>query len=154
MGADDFVPEQEGRRGPRGRFEKGRSGNPKGRPPGLRDRPAQSGHKLLSRHLKALTEKAVEEALAGDAAALRLCLERLIPRSRERAVRLPLPPVQGAADIAPMMAAITATLARGEITPSEAGELGRLAEAFVRALDTCEFERRLRALEAAVAPGS
>lgn len=157
MRGDDLLPEQQEqqkRRVPGRPFPKGRSGNPAGRPPGIRNRPAQVGHALLSRHLKDLAEKAVEKALAGDPAALRLCLERLIPRARERAVRLPLPPVQGAADIAPMMAAITATLARGEITPSEAGELGRLAEAFVRALDTCEFERRLRALEAAVAPGS
>ena len=155
MRDDDSLPEQQEQQKQRvpGRpFPKGRSGNPRGRPPGIRKRPAQKGHALLSRRLKDLTGKAVEQALAGDAAALRLCLERLIPRVRERAVSLPLPPVRGAADIAPMMTPIAEALAQGEITPSEARELGSLVEAFVRALETSEFERRLRALETAVAP--
>ena len=149
--ADDFQPEQRRRPGPGRRFAKGRSGNPAGRPPGIRNSPAQIGETLLSRKVKPLIHKVVERALAGDGAALRLCLERLVPRARERAVTIALPPVEGAADIAPMMAAITEAVAQGGITPSEAGELGRLVEAFVRAIETSEFERRLHALEAAAA---
>lgn len=134
----------------RGRpFEKGHSGNPAGRPTGLRNRASLIGENLLSGAVEALTRKAVQQALAGDAVALRLCIERLIPRVRERAVTIALPPVRGAADIAPMMAAIAEAVAQGNITPSEAGELSRLVEAFVRAIETSEFERRLHALEAA-----
>ena len=134
----------------RGRpFEKGHSGNPAGRPPGIRNRASLIGENLLSGEVEALTRKAVQQALAGDAVALRLCIERLIPRVRERAVTIALPPVRSAADIAPMMAVIAEAVAQGGITPSEAGELGRLVEAFVRAIETSEFERRLHALEAA-----
>jgi hypothetical protein len=151
--ADDSLPKQQEQR-VRGRpFAKGRSGNPAGRPRGTRNRATLIGENLLSGEVEALTRKVVKKALAGDGVALRLCLERLIPRVRERAVRIALPPVKDAADIAPMMAAVADALARGEITPGEAGELGRLVEAFVRALEAGEFERRLRALEAAVASG-
>jgi len=59
-----------------------------------------------------LTRKAVAQALAGNGAALRLCLERILAPCRERAVRLALPPVRGAADIAPMMQAVAAAVAK------------------------------------------
>jgi hypothetical protein len=40
-----------------------------------------------------------------------------------------------------------AAVARGELTPSEAAELSRLVEAYVKATETSELERRLKALE-------
>jgi hypothetical protein len=46
------------------------------------------------------------------------------------------------------MAAITAGVAGGEVTPGEAAELSRLVEAYVRALEASEFDLRLRAIEA------
>lgn len=155
MRDDDFATEQPRRRGSGRPFPKGRSGNPAGRPRGTRNNPLESGRKLLSRNSRPLIEKAIERALTGDAAALRLCLDRLLPRVREGAVSLALPPVRNAADILPMTTAVAAALARGEISPNEAGALGRFVEALVRALETSEFERRLRALQAANdAPGS
>ncbi|HJU20031.1 MAG TPA: hypothetical protein VJ770_26560, partial [Stellaceae bacterium] len=96
---------------------------------------------------EALTRKAIALALAGDAAALRLCLERLVPPRRDRAVRLSLPRVRKAAHLEDTMAAITAALAEGAITPGEAGEIGRLAETFLRMIEASDFERRLRMLE-------
>ena len=46
------------------------------------------------------------------------------------------------------MSGITVAVAGGEITPSEAAELSKLIEAYVKALEASEFEQRLRALEA------
>jgi hypothetical protein len=48
----------------RGRFAKGRSGNPAGRPRGCRD-PVNRAARLLASEGEALTPKAVELALAG-----------------------------------------------------------------------------------------
>lgn len=151
--SDDALPAKpEQNRNMRGRpFVKGRSGNPAGRPRGIRDGAGDSGQRRLARKLKALTDKAVEQALAGDAAALRLCFDRLVPPRRERAVSLALPPVREMADILPMTLAIAEAVSRGEITPGEAGELGRLVQALVRALETSEFERELRAMKATYA---
>ena len=73
----------------RGRpFEKGRSGNPGGRRRGSRNRTTLAAAVLLEGQSEALTRKAVELALAGDPVALRLCIERILPVCRERAVRL------------------------------------------------------------------
>ena len=59
-------------------FEKGQSGNSKGRPKGIVDK-RHAMRALLTPHAPALVDKAVELALAGDATALRLCLDRLMP---------------------------------------------------------------------------
>jgi len=90
-------------------------------------------------------------ALDGDAAAMRLCFERIIAPRRARHVRLDLPPIADAADIAAAMAAITAAVAEGTITPGEGAEIGMVVETYLRALEASDFDRRLKALEAAYA---
>ena len=136
-------------RGVDGRFRKGRSGNPKGRPMGARNKATEAAELVLDGEAEALTRKAVERALEGEASALRLCLERIIPPRRGRPVQLGLPPVRGAADLGGTMAAITNAAASGAITPGEAAELARVVEIFVRAVETSDFERRLTELEEA-----
>jgi hypothetical protein len=104
---------------------------------------------LLDCEVRSLTRKALEMALAGDPAALRLCLDRVIGPRRERPIGFALPPIEGAADLHAAMAAITAAVARGEITAGEAYELSQVVDTFIRAIDASEFERRLQRLEAA-----
>ncbi len=69
------------------------------------------------------------------------------PPRRERSVRFQLPALRSAADAAGAMAAITAGVAAGAMTPSEATELAKLIEAYVKALEADEFDQRLRAIE-------
>jgi hypothetical protein len=104
---------------------------------------------LLEGESEALTRRAVELALAGDPTAMRLCIERILPPCRERAVKFELPPIKSAADIAPAMDAVTSALAAGVITPGEAGTIAAVVDTFVRAIETSDFERRLKMIEAA-----
>jgi hypothetical protein len=132
----------------RGRpFSKGRSGNPGGKPRGARHRTTLAAEALLDGEAEALTRKVVEMALAGDSTAMRLCLDRILPPRRERPVNFKLPALQSAGDGAGAMAAIASAVASAEITAGEAGELAKLVEAFVRALEASELDQRLRALE-------
>jgi Family of unknown function (DUF5681) len=143
----DFLQKQEGRDA-EGRFEKGASGNPAGRPRGARNKATEAAERLLEGEAEALARKAVELALEGDARVLRLCLDRILPARRGRPVELDsVPPVRGAADLGDTMAAIATAATSGAITPSEAAELARVVEIFVRAVETSDFERRLRRLE-------
>jgi Family of unknown function (DUF5681) len=142
----DSLQEQVGR-DENGRFAKGCSGNPSGRPLGARNKATETAELLLDGEAEALTRMALELALGGNATALRLCLERILPPRRGRAVQLDLPPVKSAADLSGRMAAITNAAGEGVITPGEAAELARVVEIFVRAAETSDFERRLRALE-------
>ena len=136
------------RRVARGRpFEKGKSGNPGGRPAGARNRKTLAAAILLEGESEALTRKAVEMALSGDPTAMRLCLERILPPCRERTVKFALPPIESAADIAPAMKAVAAALADGIITPGEGEAIARIVDTFVRAIETRDFEQRLKFVE-------
>ena len=135
----------------RGRpFAKGRSGNPAGRRPGSRNQATLAAAALLAGESEALTRKAVEMALAGDPTAMRLCMERVLPPCRERTVKFSLPPIEAARagetcgpsahDVSLAMNAVTAALARGEITPGEAERIAGVVETFVRAIKTTRKE--------------
>ena len=132
------------RRGPGRRFVRG---NP-GRPKGSRNRATQLAEALLDGEAVGLTRKAIELALGGDAAALRLCLERVIAPRRERPLTFTLPALRSAKDTPATMASITEAAAAGAITLGEAAALAKLVETFIKALETHEFEERLRLLEA------
>jgi len=149
----DSMQEQEGR-DPQGRFRKGQSGNPNGRPPGVRNKATETAELLLDGEAAALTRRALELALEGEPRALRLCLERIIPPRRQRPVQLDLAPVRSVADLGSAMAGITTAAASGAITPGEAAELARVIEIFVRAVEVSDFDRRLRQLEAGNGPGA
>ena len=133
----------------RGRpFVKGQSGNPAGRPRGSKNHRTLAARELLDGEAGALTRKAIEMAMAGDAGAMRLCLERILAPRRDPEVRFDLPPIRDAGDIAGAMAAVLRALAQGGITPAEAAEIGRLVETYMRAIECTDFERRLRMVEA------
>jgi hypothetical protein len=129
-----------------GRFPKGQSGNPAGRPAGSRNAATELAQALLDGEADALIRRCVELAMEGNPVALKLCLERIVPR-RGRSVKLGLPAIDSAADIAPAMGAITRAAAEGAITPYDGAELSRIIESCVRALEVSDFERRLKALE-------
>ena len=134
-----------------GRFQKGRSGNPAGKPKGAppRHRATLAAEGLLDGETEALTRKAVELALAGDVTALRLCLERILSPRRERPVTFTLPALRSAADTAAAMAALLAAVADGHIGLAEASEAAKLVDAFVRAsavTETAAREERVDAL--------
>jgi len=109
-------------------FRPGQSGNPAGKPKGARNRATLAAEVLLEGEARALTRKAIELGLAGDTTALRLCLERLVPPRKDRAISLDLPAIKSADDAARAVSAVLAAVGEGRITPSEAGEVMALIE--------------------------
>jgi hypothetical protein len=73
-------------------------------------------------------------AASGDVTALRLCLERLVPPRKDRAVAFDLPAVVKTDDAAQALGAVLAAVADGTITPSEAVALAGLIEVQRRAI--------------------
>jgi hypothetical protein len=140
------MPENAGRK-QGGRFRKGQSGNPAGKPKGARHKATLAVDALLDGEAEKLTRAAVDLALAGDTVALRLCLDRIAPVRKDRPVTFALPPITTTADVVKASAALLGAVASGELTPSEAAELGKLVEAHVRAIEATEIEERLRRLE-------
>jgi hypothetical protein len=142
MAAETAQQKQRGRP-----FQKGRSGNPGGKAPGTRNRATMAAQVLLDGEAEALTRKAVGLALAGDLTALRLCLERIVPPRKDRAVEVAVPEIKEAADAPAAVAAILAAIASGEITIAEGKDLSAVVEAFRKAAEIEELERRIAALE-------
>lgn len=124
-------------------------GNP-GKPRGARHRATQAALALLEGQAEALTQKAVETALAGDTTALRLCLERIVPPCKDAPVTFALPPMQTAADAAKAAGAVLSSVAEGELTPTEGAHVMGLIETYRRTLETTELEARVKALEAEI----
>jgi hypothetical protein len=102
---------------------------------------------LLDGEAEALTRRAVELALEGNLAALRLCLERLIPPKKERPLAVKLPSIAGASDLPKLTAALLAAVGKGEITAGEASALSALVANHGKALELAELEKRISALE-------
>lgn len=132
----------------RGRpFKPGESGNPSGKPKGALNRATMAAQALLDGEAEGLTRKAVEMALDGNMAALRLCLERLLPPRKERPLAVKLPDISDAGDLPKLTAALLAAVASGELTAGEAAGLSSLAANHGKALELAELERRITALE-------
>jgi hypothetical protein len=102
---------------------------------------------LLDGEADALTRKTVELALEGNLAALRLCLERLLPPRKERPIAVKLPNISGAADLPKLTCALLAAVGKGELTAGEASALSTLIANHGKALELAELEQRVAALE-------
>lgn len=146
------VPETtDGIQAPRrgGRFAKGQSGNPAGRPKGARNKVTARCIELLGDASDEIVAKLIKMAKAGDAVALRLAVERLVPirAARDRAVECTLPDVSKVADLAAAAAAVIHHAALGDITLSEAREFMLLLEGQRNLIETTDLAVRLEALE-------
>lgn len=134
----------------RGRpFKRGQSGNPAGRPKGIRNKATMAAQTLLDGEAEALTRKCVEMALEGDSSAMRLCLERLVPPAKESAIEadsVRLPPIS-AKNLPACVAALTRAVAGGRLRPSEGRALADLLGTYSKAVEIYEIERRIVALE-------
>ena len=118
-----------------------------GRPKGTRHKATQAVLSLLDGQAEALTQRAVQLALAGDSTALRLCLERLAPPRKDAPVTFTLPPMSTASDAAQVAGAVLGAVSEGDLTPSEGAQVMSLIDSFRCTLEVTELEARVAALE-------
>jgi uncharacterized protein DUF5681 len=136
------------RKAPPTAFKPGQSGNPKGRPRGVRNKATLAALALMTEEAESITRVAVEAALGGDLVAVRLILDRLVPPAKERHVVLRgFPDTSTAAGISAASVAVLEAVAAGELTPGEGSAMASLLESRRKALETQELEARIAALE-------
>ena len=140
-------PANTGAKQARGQFKKGSSGNPAGKPAGVRHRVTLAVEALLEGQHAALTQKAIDLALSGDGPALRLCLDRIAPARKDSPVSFAMPVVRSVADAVEASASVLAAVAAGEVTPDEAGRVMALLTAHKGLVDVGNLEARIIALE-------
>lgn len=129
------------------KFLKGKSGNPKGRPKGARNKATLAAEALMDGDAEAITGKAVELAKAGDMTAIRLCLERILPPRKCRPLKVSLTKIEGSEDILKAVNSVLLAVSSGKITPDEADALLRTVEAARKAMETEELHRELNDLQ-------
>jgi len=129
---------------PNGQWPKGVSGNQKGRPKSA----SVELREQLSEHGTELVGKAVEMALAGDAQALRICLDRIAPPLKAQPAPIHVD-LDGAEGLAGVSRRLVDEAACGRVPADVASQLVSALGQVARITEIDELERRLAALEQA-----
>lgn len=142
----NFVPTPAPTSGLNGRWVKGQSGNPSGRPKGILDRRTKVTQALLG-DAPAIARVVVEAALDGDLQAASLVLSRCAPALRPETYPVQFP-FDASAPIAEQIEQVLQAMAAGAVSPDVAKQIidaiGTLSSA--RAVE--ELEARIITLEA------
>jgi len=109
-------------------FIAGQSGNTKGRTPGVPDKRTRF-RRLLEPHAEELIQVLVEQAKKGDSTALRLCIERLIPRAKSEPIDISLPSELTTDAVIKLGDQILKRMAAQEIAVEEGKDLFQIIEA-------------------------
>jgi hypothetical protein len=148
MSVENTTP----KRSAEGRWRKGTSGNPAGRPSGSRNKSTAFFEELLNGQGEALIHKAIELSLQGDTRALSICWDRLLPPRKERTIVFPLPTVGDGKNVSAALASVVTGVAEGHITPGEAECLARVLETQMRVVEFEALAQRVAQLEKAHSP--
>jgi hypothetical protein len=107
---------------------------------------------VFAREAEAITRKAVELALEGNPAMIKLVLERIAPLRKGRRIPFELPEINSAQDVAGAYKALRKALAEGELSPEEAAEVAKVIQGAASAIEQVQWEERISRLEAANQP--
>ena len=129
-------------------FKKGESGNPSGRPKGIKDK--RILRQLLDPHAEDLVNKAVELALNGDTSMLRTCLERLVPAYKAESATVTVPALTTAENITEQGQIILKAIASGDIAVDDALAVLNAINQQARLEEFGELKERLEAIELAL----
>ena len=146
-------PESTGRQQANSRFVRGKSGNPRGRPVGSRNKALMALDMIGEADAGEILRGVVAAAKAGDARSAELILRRAWPERRGRPVMIPdLPIITRPQDVVVGLSAIVTAVAAGQLSPEEAAAVGAILEMQARAFQSADLEQRLVALEQASEP--
>lgn len=129
------------------RFQKGRSGNPKGRPQGSRNKASLMAEQLFAEDVESVCKAVIAKAKAGDMYAAKIILDRLLPPKKDAPINIQLPQITTSYDVLKAIQCVTQAVGDGNITPSEGEALARILNVNATAIELYEFECTLNQLE-------
>lgn len=106
------------------KYEKGQSGNPRGKKPGTINKRTQLSN-VLDSHAEDLVKKAIAMALDGDVHALKLCIERLVPKITSQTIQFDMGKAAGKStdSLSIIGQNILKSISQGELTLDDAQKL-------------------------------
>jgi Family of unknown function (DUF5681) len=141
------MPENTGEIQENGRFKKGKSGNPKGKPRGAKHKASLLAEKLFESDLEIVCSQVVQQAKEGNLMAAKIILDRLLPPRKDRLINIKLPFINDSSDALDALRMICFAVGNGEITPLEGEALSRIVEIQTKSIELYDFEKRLQAIE-------
>lgn len=132
---------------PKQLFVKGQSGNPKGKPKGVRHTATQVSYALMEGNLEEVLATVIERAKSGDIAACKMVLDKVLPNTKDRLIALEIPLINDLNDVGNAQAEILQAVANGSITPNEGERVASIIEARRRSIESIDLEMRISQLE-------
>lgn len=132
---------------PKQLFVKGQSGNPKGKPKGVRHTATQISYALMEGNLEEVLATVIERAKGGDMTACKMVLDKVLPNTKDRSIALEMPLINDLKDVGNAQAEILQAVANGSITPNEGERVASIIEARRRSIETIDLEARISQLE-------
>lgn len=126
-----------------GKFKKGSSGNPNGRP--------KHGHNFFAEAIAGrredLVAKLIDLALDGDVPSLKICIDRLIPPLKAQGAPVSVDNIDGDLSLADQARALMTATVSGQIPPDTATQLINSLSALAKIIEVSELDERIRKLE-------
>jgi Family of unknown function (DUF5681) len=141
------MPENTGEIQEKGRFKKGKSGNPKGKPKGARHKVSMLAELLFETDVEGVCRQVVNQAKEGNMQAAKIILDRLLPPKKDRPIHFKLPMIYNATDAVTASRLICHAVGNGELTPLEGESLSKMVENHVKNIELFDFGLRLEAIE-------
>ncbi len=138
------MPENTGEIQGNGRFKKGKSGNPHGKPKGSRHKASLLVEKIFESDLEIVCSQVVQQAKEGNLIAAKIILDRILPARKDRLININLPLVKNSDDAIEALRLICHAVGNGEITPLEGESLSKMIEIQIKGLELHDYEKRLQ----------
>ena len=126
------------------KFEKGQSGNPKGRPKGVVDRRSRY-LALFEQHMPDVVDQVVSAAVGGDMTACKILLDKILPSVRSMAPVMSLP--RSGKSATERSSAVIEAMLNGSLAPDQAATAISVLVDHARLCEHTELEARLATLE-------
>ena len=126
-------------------FTKGTSGNPAGRPKGIKDKRHRYSQAIDSM-IPQVLDSVFQRAIAGDMTAAKMLLDRTLPNKRPEQERVEIPHT---GNIPTDAQNVLRSVLDGEVSPDVGASLLSAMTSVLKAIDVEELAKRIEALEEA-----
>lgn len=130
------------------KFQPGQSGNPAGRGKGVKNKHTELINQLEP-HAVEIIAKLVELAKSGDLTAIKICIERLLPKLTEPLVSIELPqlPLDSVKNLSTLSSTILQAVTDNELTPAQGQAMTAMIIANCKIIETYHLESRVAEIE-------